>query len=82
MRRYAPHTLGGTAYRCARDYQLPTLRALAFHGHDVLPTIHGQKTIAPLHSRSIGKAYFTKSGLRLFGFCPAGSTSKVDLTVF
>jgi|GEM_PF-4028988 len=22
----------------------------------------------------------TKSGLRVFGFCPAGSTSKVDLT--
>ncbi len=26
------------------------------------------------------KAYLTKSGLRVFGFCPAGSTSKVDLT--
>ena len=25
-------------------------------------------------------AYLTKSGLRVFGFCPAGSTSKVDLT--
>ena len=27
------------------------------------------------------EAYFTKSGLRVFGFCPAGSTSKVGLTV-
>ena len=26
------------------------------------------------------KAYLTKSGFRVFGFCPAGSTSKVDLT--
>ena len=26
------------------------------------------------------KAYLTKSGLMVFGFCPAGSTSKVDLT--
>ena len=24
--------------------------------------------------------YLTKSGLRVFGFCPAGSTSKVDYT--
>ena len=23
-------------------------------------------------------AYFTKSGLRVFGFCPAGSTSKME----
>ena len=26
-------------------------------------------------------AYLTKSGLMVFGFCPAGSTSKVDLTI-
>ena len=25
--------------------------------------------------------YNTKSGLRVFGFCPAGSTSEVDLTL-
>ena len=34
-----------------------------------------------LHLGRICKAYLTKSGLRVFGFCPAGSTSKVDLTL-
>ena len=29
-----------------------------------------------------GLAYVTKSGLMLFGFCPAGSTCKVDLTFY
>ena len=29
-----------------------------------------------LHLGRICKAYLTKSGLRVFGFCPAGSTSK------
>ena len=33
-----------------------------------------------LHLGRICKAYLTKSGFRVFGFCPAGSTSKVDLT--
>ena len=28
----------------------------------------------------ICKAYLTKSGFRVFGFCPAGSTCKVDLS--
>ena len=29
----------------------------------------------------LGQAYLTKSGLMVFGFCPAGSTCKVDLTL-
>ena len=41
--------------------------------------VHRDEATLGLASRSEScfDAYFTKSGLRVFGFCPAGSTSKV-----
>ena len=47
------------------------------HSADVGATHVGWKA-GGLHL--ICLAYFTKSGSRVFGFCPAGSTCKVGLT--
>jgi hypothetical protein len=47
------------------------------HSADVRAKQVGRKAVS-LHPECF--AYRIKSGLRVFGFCPAGATSKVDLT--